>query len=115
MDFLLYLGAENLSVIRSLRRGKAKHKCPHTHTTHIIYSSTINQQPICLWLSPCILVSSVVMAAADEISFCAVGHAETVKCDTWSINSFEEDVQKIGCQSATTVEDCMKNILVKQS
>uniref|UniRef100_A0A668A0C6 Serotransferrin n=1 Tax=Myripristis murdjan TaxID=586833 RepID=A0A668A0C6_9TELE len=80
IDSLLYLGAEYLSVIRSMRRRKGT----HAHTP-------------------------------DEISFCAVGHAETVKCDVWSLNSFEEDVQKIGCQVATTVEDCMKKILYKEA
>ena len=52
---------------------------------------------------------------STAIKWCAVGHAETVKCDTWSINSLVDDNTVIECESAPTAEECMKKIMVKQS
>lgn len=53
--------------------------------------------------------------ASSAIKWCAVGHAETVKCDAWSINSVKEDgTSTIECQNAPTVEECLKKIMVKQ-
>lgn len=53
-------------------------------------------------------------AASSAIRWCAVGHAETAKCDTWSINSVGDDGSAaIECQNGASVEDCMSKIMVK--
>lgn len=52
---------------------------------------------------------------STAIKWCAVGHAETSKCDTWSINSVDNTNTAIECQNAPTVEECLKKIMVKQS
>uniref|UniRef100_A0A7N6AHT8 Serotransferrin n=1 Tax=Anabas testudineus TaxID=64144 RepID=A0A7N6AHT8_ANATE len=54
--------------------------------------------------------------ASSAIKWCAVGHAETVKCDAWSINSVKEDgTSTIECQNAPTVEECLKKIMRKEA
>uniref|UniRef100_A0A674PRR4 Serotransferrin n=1 Tax=Takifugu rubripes TaxID=31033 RepID=A0A674PRR4_TAKRU len=54
-------------------------------------------------------------AAPTAIKWCAVGPAETAKCDTWSINSIEGEVTTVECQSAKSVEDCMSMIMRKRA
>uniref|UniRef100_A0A672J4L9 Serotransferrin n=1 Tax=Salarias fasciatus TaxID=181472 RepID=A0A672J4L9_SALFA len=78
-DSFLYLGAEYMSVVRSLTKE----------------------------LPPGI--------PSTAIKWCAVGHAETSKCDTWSINSIVSDVSSIECQSGTTVDECLKKIMRKEA
>ncbi|KAJ4945462.1 hypothetical protein JOQ06_023147 [Pogonophryne albipinna] len=56
-DSFLYLGAEYMSIVRSLKKEPAR-------------------------------------SASSAIKWCAVGHAETTKCDMWSFNS-EECVKKM--------------------
>lgn len=78
-DSFLYLGAEYMSIVRSLKKEQ----------TPAITSSAIK--------------------------WCAVGHAETAKCDTWSINSVDDDGTDIECQNGNTVEDCLKKIMRKEA
>lgn len=53
---------------------------------------------------------------STAIKWCAVGHAETAKCDSWSINSVRDDATAaIECARGATVEECLKMIMVKQS
>ncbi|KAM3605207.1 uncharacterized protein V6R79_022248 [Siganus canaliculatus] len=78
-DSFLYLGAEYMSIVRSLKR---EH-------------------------SPA--------SSSNAIRWCAVGHAETAKCDTWSINSMEEDGTAIECQSGHSVDECFKKIMRKEA
>lgn len=66
--------------------------------------------------SPLYFVSSsseqTVGTNSNAIKWCAVGHAETAKCDTWSINSVTDDTAAIECQNAPSVEECLKKIMV---
>ncbi|XP_051258635.1 transferrin-a [Dicentrarchus labrax] len=78
-DSFLYLGAEYMSIVRSLKR---------------------EQTPA---------------ASSTAIKWCAVGHAETTKCDTWSINSMGADGTTVDCQNAPTVEECLKKIMRKEA
>ncbi|XP_037538154.1 transferrin-a [Nematolebias whitei] len=78
-DSFLFLGADYMSTIRSLKK---------------------EQTP---------------GAASPAIKWCAVGHAETSKCDTWSINSVTDDSASIECQNAPTVDDCLKMIMRKEA
>ncbi|CAG5896709.1 unnamed protein product [Menidia menidia] len=78
-DSFLYLGAEYMSIVRSLK----KEQTPGT--------------------------------ASRAIKWCAVGHAETAKCDTWSINSVTGDSTSIECQNAPSVEECLKKIMRKEA
>ncbi|XP_072219630.1 transferrin-a [Leuresthes tenuis] len=78
-DSFLYLGAEYMSIVRSLK----KEQTPGT--------------------------------TSRAIKWCAVGHAETAKCDTWSINSVTDDSTSIECQNAPTVEECLKKIMRKEA
>uniref|UniRef100_A0A8D0AAD0 Serotransferrin n=1 Tax=Sander lucioperca TaxID=283035 RepID=A0A8D0AAD0_SANLU len=76
-DSFLYLGAEYMSIVRSLKKEP-------TGTT------------------------------STAIKWCAVGHAETAKCDSWSINSVRDDATAaIECARGATVEECLKMIMVK--
>nr|XP_023653867.1 serotransferrin-1-like isoform X1 [Paramormyrops kingsleyae] len=75
-DSFLYLGAEYMSTIRSLK----KETTPEVKT--------------------------------NSIRWCAVGHAETVKCDQW--NSQDVDA-KIECQQGRSVEDCLKKIMREEA
>ncbi|XP_049889736.1 transferrin-a [Epinephelus moara] len=77
-DSFLYLGAEYMSIVRSLKKEP-------TGTT------------------------------STAIKWCAVGKAETDKCDMWSINSIADDTTAIECQNAHTVEECMKKIMRKEA
>uniref|UniRef100_A0A8C5EHE1 Serotransferrin n=1 Tax=Gouania willdenowi TaxID=441366 RepID=A0A8C5EHE1_GOUWI len=78
-DSFLYLGAEYMSIIRSLKKEQTPGTSPST------------------------------------IKWCAVGHAETTKCDTWSINSVTGDTAAIECQNAPTVDECLKKIMRKEA
>lgn len=78
-DSFLYLGAEYMSTVRSLKREQAP------------------------------------AATSTAIKWCAVGHAETAKCDMWSINSIDGDVTNIECQNAPTVDECLKKIMRKEA
>ncbi|KAG9343637.1 hypothetical protein JZ751_013807, partial [Albula glossodonta] len=46
------------------------------------------------------------------VRWCAVGHAETQKCDNWS-NVDENSEAKIECVRADTVDECIKKIMVR--
>ncbi|KAF3699356.1 Serotransferrin Precursor [Channa argus] len=79
-DTFLYLGAEYMSIIRSLKK-----------------------EPI-------------LATSSKDIKWCAVGHAETAKCDQWSINSVGDGTtSSIECQRAETVEECLKKIMRKEA
>ncbi|XP_033973731.1 serotransferrin-like [Trematomus bernacchii] len=77
-DSFLYLGAEYMSIVRSLQKEPAS-------------------------------------SASSAIKWCAVGHAETTKCDMWSTNSLGDGSTAIECQNATTVEECVKKIMRKEA
>uniref|UniRef100_A0A8C6M1N5 Serotransferrin n=2 Tax=Nothobranchius furzeri TaxID=105023 RepID=A0A8C6M1N5_NOTFU len=79
MDSFLYLGAQYMSILRSLKK---------------------EQTP---------------GVASPAIKWCAVGHAETAKCDTWSINSLTGNSASIECQNAPTVDECLKKIMRKEA
>ncbi|XP_005912845.1 transferrin-a [Haplochromis burtoni] len=78
-DSFLYLGANYMSIVHSLKKEQASDD------------------------------------ASPAIRWCAVGHAETAKCDTWSISSVSGDTTSIECQSAPTVEECLKKIMRKEA
>uniref|UniRef100_A0A8C7ZT65 Serotransferrin n=1 Tax=Oryzias sinensis TaxID=183150 RepID=A0A8C7ZT65_9TELE len=78
-DSFLYLGAQYMSIVRSLKK------------------------------------EQTVGTNSNAIKWCAVGHAETAKCDTWSINSVTDDTAAIECQNAPSVEECLKKIMRKEA
>nr|AAP94279.1 transferrin [Pagrus major] len=78
-DSFLYLGAEYMSTIRSLKK------------------------------------EQITAATSSAIRWCAVGQAETHKCDAWSINSMTDSGTDIECQNAATVEECLKKIMRKEA
>ncbi|XP_034559808.1 transferrin-a isoform X2 [Notolabrus celidotus] len=49
------------------------------------------------------------------IRWCAVGHAETTKCDNWTPASMVGGSATIECSSAPTVDDCLKKIMRKEA
>ncbi|KAK5907863.1 hypothetical protein CesoFtcFv8_005668 [Champsocephalus esox] len=55
------------------------------------------------------------VTAPRSIRWCAVGHAETAKCDMWSINNMGDDYPAIDCRPGTTVEGCIKMIMSGQA
>nr|XP_061795252.1 serotransferrin-like [Nerophis lumbriciformis] len=52
---------------------------------------------------------------SKTMTWCAVGHEETKKCDTWSLYSLAKEKDKIACESASTVEECLKMIMRKEA
>ncbi|KAG9278863.1 serotransferrin-like [Astyanax mexicanus] len=80
-DSFLYLGAQYMSTIRSLK------KEPSTDS------------------------------ASRAIKWCAVGHAETQKCDAWSINSMDDTTSsvRVECQNGKTVDECLSKIMRKEA
>ncbi|XP_052319546.1 transferrin-a isoform X2 [Oncorhynchus keta] len=54
-------------------------------------------------------------ATSRAIKWCAVGHNEKVKCDSWTINSFTDGDSRIECQDAPTVDECIKKIMRKEA
>lgn len=109
-DSFLYLGAEYMSTIRSLKKGAVHEmqKKKHTHKNHTFVEPQIQSYGY-----DSTEVSSA--STSSAIKWCAVGEAETSKCDTWSINSMDNDVTSIECQNAPTVEECLKMIMVGHS
>lgn len=58
-------------------------------------------------------LSEVTAAGSNAIMWCAVASSETQKCNKWSVNGMVDGENVILCQSAQTVQDCIKMILVK--
>lgn len=114
-DSFLYLGAEYVSIVHSLKKGTVN----ISRETHINIQ-TIRQTHVIKcshWLMVMFLLHcpEQTTGTSNAIKWCAVGHAETKKCDQWSINSVAEDgTSSIECESAPTVEECLKKIMVKQ-
>uniref|UniRef100_A0A3B1K3T3 Serotransferrin n=1 Tax=Astyanax mexicanus TaxID=7994 RepID=A0A3B1K3T3_ASTMX len=56
-------------------------------------------------------------SASRAIKWCAVGHAETQKCDAWSINSMDETTGsvRVECQNGKTVDECLSKIMRKEA
>ncbi|XP_061923703.1 serotransferrin-like [Entelurus aequoreus] len=52
---------------------------------------------------------------SGAITWCAVGAAETSKCNKWSFSSMVDGDCKIICQEGPTVEACLKMILRKEA
>ncbi|XP_019748408.1 transferrin-a isoform X2 [Hippocampus comes] len=61
------------------------------------------------------LNKEVIAAGSNAITWCAVSLFETRKCDKWSVNSLVDGESKILCQTAPTVEECMKMIMSKEA
>ncbi|XP_037386923.1 serotransferrin-2-like [Pygocentrus nattereri] len=79
-DSFLYLGAEYVSIIRSLKKER---------TTE---------------------------GTSEVIRWCAVGRAENMKCDDWSLYSEDQRGRaKIECLMEQSVEDCIRKIMRKQA
>ncbi|XP_076837753.1 serotransferrin-2-like [Brachyhypopomus gauderio] len=55
-------------------------------------------------------------SSPGAIKWCTVGHAETVKCDAWSINTVDDQGNaKIVCTNAKNADDCLRKILRKEA
>ncbi|XP_060900677.1 transferrin-a [Labrus mixtus] len=79
-DSFLYLGAEYMSIVRSLKK------------------------------------EQIAGTSSSAIRWCGVGHAETSKCDTWSINSVGDDGSTlVECVRGNTVEECVSKIMRKEA
>ncbi|KAM6990500.1 transferrin-a [Tautogolabrus adspersus] len=79
-DSFLYLGAEYMSIVRSLKK------------------------------------EQTAATSSSAIRWCGVGHAETSKCDTWSINSVGEDGSTVvECVRGNTVDECLTKIMRKEA
>ncbi|XP_070700588.1 transferrin-a [Pempheris klunzingeri] len=73
-DSFLYLGAEYMSIVSSLKKEQ---------TT----------------------------GTSSALKWCAVGHAETQKCDEWTTSSVSGGTASVECLSGSTVEECLKKIM----
>ncbi|XP_066508637.1 serotransferrin-1-like [Hoplias malabaricus] len=79
-DSFLYLGAEYMSTIRSLKK-------------ELTTDST-----------------------SRAIKWCAVGHAETAKCDIWTVNSVDDGGNaRVECQNGQSVDECIRKIMRKEA
>ncbi|XP_057713201.1 serotransferrin-like [Corythoichthys intestinalis] len=61
------------------------------------------------------LNKEITAAGSNAITWCAVGPSEMKKCDMWRIRSMMAGENKIMCQNASTVEECMKKIMSKEA
>ncbi|XP_037132090.1 transferrin-a isoform X3 [Syngnathus acus] len=61
------------------------------------------------------LNKEVTAAGSNAITWCAVGQKETSKCDSWASNSMVDGEDQILCQTAPSVEECMKKIMRKDA
>ncbi|XP_061549609.1 serotransferrin-like isoform X2 [Phycodurus eques] len=61
------------------------------------------------------LNKEITAAGSSAITWCSVGHSETRKCDTWSVNGMVDGENKILCQTAPSVEECLKMIMSKEA
>nr|XP_061795231.1 serotransferrin-like [Nerophis lumbriciformis] len=61
------------------------------------------------------LNKEITPSKSKAMTWCAVGHEETKKCDTWSLNSLAKKKDKIACESAPSVEECLKMIMRKEA
>jgi len=52
---------------------------------------------------------------SNAITWCAVGHAEKTKCDSWSAFSLAEGFNAIECRTAPTVEECFQRIMREEA
>ncbi|XP_072524398.1 transferrin-a [Salminus brasiliensis] len=78
-DSFLYLGAEYMATIRSLKK-------------------ELSTDP------------------SRALKWCAVGHAETTKCDAWSINSVDASGNaRVECQNGQSVDECLSKIMRKEA
>lgn len=112
-DSFLYLGAEYMSSIRSLKKGAVHQKQKKTQKNHTHKCHTFVEPQIQSYGYDSTEITSA--STSSAIKWCNVGTAETKKCDTWSINSMEGDVSTIECENAPTVEECLKKIMVRHS
>uniref|UniRef100_A0AAY4ACE3 Serotransferrin n=1 Tax=Denticeps clupeoides TaxID=299321 RepID=A0AAY4ACE3_9TELE len=78
-DSFLYLGAEYMSIIRSLKEERTSD------------------------------------SSSQAIKWCAVGQAEKKKCDIWSVNSVDGESSRIECETAASVDECLKKIMRKEA
>ncbi|KAB5535959.1 hypothetical protein PHYPO_G00123850 [Pangasianodon hypophthalmus] len=59
---------------------------------------------------------STASPSSDKIKWCTVGKAQSRKCDAWSfVNTDDEGNSRLECESAGTVQDCIKKILLTQA
>uniref|UniRef100_A0A8C5ALH1 Serotransferrin n=1 Tax=Gadus morhua TaxID=8049 RepID=A0A8C5ALH1_GADMO len=63
----------------------------------------------CLFL-PLLLLDSIDMESMTAITWCAVGHAEKTKCDTWSA-----ETNNVACQTSQTVDGCFQRIMRQEA
>ncbi|CAL8366783.1 unnamed protein product [Boreogadus saida] len=55
------------------------------------------------------------LSKSPAIKWCAVGHAEKKKCDSWSSFSVFEGVKAVACQISPTVEGCFQRIMRQEA
>uniref|UniRef100_A0A3B4E724 Serotransferrin n=1 Tax=Pygocentrus nattereri TaxID=42514 RepID=A0A3B4E724_PYGNA len=55
-------------------------------------------------------------STSQYIKWCAVGHAETAKCDLWSVNSMDESGNvRVECQNGQSVDECISKIMRREA
>ncbi|KAF4076267.1 hypothetical protein AMELA_G00212540, partial [Ameiurus melas] len=58
---------------------------------------------------------NTVITSSKKIKWCAVGHTQKNKCDAWSLHSINEEGNAwLECETGSTVQDCLKKILLNQ-
>ncbi|XP_057707875.1 serotransferrin-like [Corythoichthys intestinalis] len=61
------------------------------------------------------LNKEVAAAGSSALMWCAVGPSEMKKCQSWSIKSMVDGDTKILCQTAPTVEECIRKIMSNEA
>ncbi|XP_077471698.1 serotransferrin-like isoform X2 [Stigmatopora argus] len=61
------------------------------------------------------LKKEITAAGSNAMTWCAVGLNEAKKCDMWSSSSILNGENKVQCQNAPTVAECMKKIMSKDA
>ncbi|KAI4897687.1 hypothetical protein NFI96_015712, partial [Prochilodus magdalenae] len=95
-DSFLYLGAEYMATIRSLKKG--------------------NPPAALMKLKMQTSAELSTDSSSRAIKWCAVGHAETKKCDKWTVNSVDDSGSaRVECLHGQSVDDCIRKIMRKEA
>lgn len=108
-----------MSTVRALRTGIIAVTHPTNNPTRVGFSFLMTifltgADVQSLWCAV-LLSAATTSSVSSPIKWCAVGTAETEKCDQWRLSILEGEDPAIECPNAPTVEECLKMIMVKKN
>ncbi|KAI4898434.1 hypothetical protein NFI96_011746, partial [Prochilodus magdalenae] len=111
-DSFLYLGAEYMAAIRSLKKGNPQAALMTLKMQTCLQRSCRNMDEMVCSCSSELSTGS----SSQAIKWCAVGRAETKKCDMWTVNGMDDSGNaRVECQVGQSVDDCIRKIMVSKA